>query len=114
MRFVNSNIRNYLAAKIVARYWIFFFFSVLFLKGGAQEEKNVIDVLIKMGFENVGCSEACNERVYILQNSAYRLNGVGIGKAVDIIQKMGLPVNKSCRIIVLDNNVPQVSLYYHP
>ncbi|MCI1648342.1 MAG: hypothetical protein LKI29_08420, partial [Bacteroides sp.] len=42
------------------------------------------------------------------------LNGVGIGKAVDIIQKMGLPVNKSCRIIVLDNNVPQVSLYYHP
>ena len=51
-----------------------------------------------------------NERVYVLQNSAYRLQGVGIGKAVDVIQKMGLPEEKSCRIIVLDNNVPQISL----
>ncbi len=27
---------------------------------------------------------------------------------------MGLPEKKPCRIIVLDNNVPQISLYYHP
>ncbi len=27
---------------------------------------------------------------------------------------MGLPEKKPCRIIVLDNNVPQLSLYYHP
>lgn len=67
-----------------------------------------------MGFENVGWTEDGNERVYVLQNSAYRLQGVGIGKAVDVIQKMGLPEEKSCRIIVLDNNVPQISLYYHP
>ncbi len=60
-----------------------------------------------MGFENVGWTEDGNERVYVLQNSAYRLQGVGIGKAVDIIQKMGLPEEKSCRIIVLDNNVPK-------
>lgn len=66
-----------------------------------------------MGFENVGWTEDDKERVYVLQNSAYRLQGVGISKAVDIIQKMGLPDEKSCRIIVLDNNVPQISLYYH-
>ena len=29
-----------------------------------------------------------------LQNSAYRLQGVGIGKAVDIIQKMGFTGRK--------------------
>ena len=33
---------------------------------------------------------------------------------MDIIQKMGLPTQKPCRIIVLDNNVPQISLYYQP
>ena len=27
---------------------------------------------------------------------------------------MSFPEEKSCRIIVLDNNVPQISLYYHP
>lgn len=113
MRFINSEIRKYIATRNVVRYWVLFFFTVSFLKGGAQE-KNVVDVLVKMGFENVGCSEVSNERVYILQNSAYRFNGVGLGKAIDLIQKIGLPVNKSCRIIVLDNNIPQVSLYYHP
>lgn len=50
----------------------------------------------------------------MIQNSAYRLEGVGIGKAVDLIQKMGLPENKPCRLIVLDNNIPQISLYYQP
>ena len=27
---------------------------------------------------------------------------------------MGLPSGKPCRIVVLDNNVPQISLYYYP
>lgn len=67
-----------------------------------------------MGFENVGWTENDSERVYVLQNSAYRLQGVGIGKAVDLIQRMGLPVQKACRIIVLDNNIPQISLCYGP
>ena len=67
-----------------------------------------------MGFENVGWTEDTEERVLWIQNSAYRLEGVGIGKAVDLIQKMGLPENKPCRLIVLDNNVPQISLYYQP
>ena len=73
-----------------------------------------MNTLVEMGFENVGWTEDGKERVYVLQNSAYRLNGVGIGKAVDIIQKMGLPDKKPCRIIVLDNNIPQISLYYKP
>ena len=43
-----------------------------------------MNTLVEMGFENVGWTEDGKERVYVLQNSAYRLNGVGIGKAVDI------------------------------
>ena len=80
----------------------------------SQVEANVVDSLVQMGFENVGCSEDDRERVYVLQNSAYRLQGVGIGKAVDVIQRMGMPEAKPCRIIVLNNNVPQISLYYKP
>lgn len=89
-------------------------FCLLPLKGICQTGEATVDALVKMGFENVGWTEDGKERVYVLQNSAYRLNGVGIGKAVDIIQKMGLPDKKPCRVIVLDNNVPQISLYYKP
>lgn len=97
-----------------AFYAVFFLCCVIPLKGWGQNGESTVDALVEMGFENVGWTEDDNERVYVLQNSAYRLNGVGIGKAVDVIQKLGLPENKSCRIIVLDNNVPQISLRYHP
>ena len=82
--------------------------------GQTQSGKEAVETLVALGFENVGWTEDRQERTYVLQNSAYRLNGVGIGKAVDVIQKMGLPSGKPCRIVVLDNNVPQISLYYYP
>lgn len=114
MRYKNSNIRKYLNTKTIARGIVFFLCCLLPLKGFGQTGESTVNALVEMGFENVGWTEEGNERVYVLQNSAYRLQGVGIGKAVDIIQKMGLPENKPCRIIVLDNNVPQISLYYRP
>lgn len=89
-------------------------FCLLPLKGVCQTGEATVDALVKMGFENVGWTEDNEERVFVIQNSAYRLEGVGIGKAVDLIQKMGLPERKPCRIIVLNNNVPQISLYYQP
>lgn len=93
---------------------VFFLFCLLPIKGWSQTESAAVNALVEMGFENVACSDEADERVYVLQNSTYRLNGVGIGKAVDVIQKMGLPDKKVCRIIVLDNNIPQISLCYHP
>ncbi|MDM8338248.1 hypothetical protein [Mediterranea massiliensis] len=105
---------KYRTLKIKAFYAVFFLCCLIPLKGWGQNGESAVDVLVEMGFENVGWTEDDNERVYVLQNSAYRLNGVGIGKAVDVIQKLGLPENKSCRIIVLDNNVPQISLRYYP
>ena len=114
MRYKNSNIRKYLNTKIIARCAALFLLCLLPLKGFSQAGESTVNALVGMGFENVGWTEDDNERVYILQNSAYRLQGVGISKAVDVIQKIGLPDGKPCRIIVLDNNVPQISLYYHP
>lgn len=76
-------------------------FCLLPLKGICQTGEATVDALVKMGFENVGWTEDTEERVFVIQNSAYRLEGVGIGKAVDLIQKMGLPENKPCRLIVL-------------
>ena len=52
-------------------------------------------------------------RVYVLENTPWRLQGVGLAHAIDRIQKTGLPEKgKSCRIVVLDNNIPQISLIY--
>lgn len=80
----------------------------------AQSGEQTVKHLAEMGFENVGWTEDAEERVFVLQNSVYRLQGVGIGKALDVIQKEGLPGLKKCRIVVLDNNIPQISLSYTP
>ena len=91
-----------------------FLFCLLTSKGMSQTGEETVNTLVGMGFENVGWHEDDKERVYVMENTAYRLNGVGIGKAVDVVQRMGLPQNKPCRLIFLDNNVPQISLYYQP
>ena len=80
----------------------------------AQSGEETVRHLVEMGFENVGWTEDEHERVYVLQNSAYRQQGVGVGKAVDLIQREGLAPMKKCRIVLLDNNVPQISLSYSP
>ena len=59
-----------------AFYAVFFLCCVIPLKGWGQNGESTVDALVEMGFENVGCTEDDNERVYVLQNSAYRLNGV--------------------------------------
>lgn len=71
-----------------------------------------VQELLRQGFENVSCTEDSTERVYVIQNSAYRLTSIASAKAVDIVQKLGMPDDKDCRIVVLDNNVPQFSIIY--
>lgn len=82
------------------------------LKGLAQTGEVAVNALVELGFEDVGYTENEEERVYVLQNTAYRLQGLGLAKAIDVIQKSGMPIAKNCRIIVTENNVPQLSLYY--
>ncbi len=81
---------------------------------GQSSGDNTVQALVEIGFENVKWSEDDNERVYVMENIAYRLNGIGIGKAIDMIQGVGLPSGKRCRVIFLDNNIPQISLIYKP
>ena len=82
------------------------------MKGWSQSGDAAVEELIKMGFENVSCTDTDDERVYVMQNMAYRLHGVGMAKAVDVIQSLGMPSDKNCRIVVLDNNVPQYSIFH--
>lgn len=106
--------RKVLTVKAIAQCAAFFLFCLFPLKGTCQTGEEVVDALVKMGFENVGWTEDDHERVYVLENSTYRIQGVGIGKAIDVIQERGLSEGKTCRVVVLNNNVPQISLSYHP
>lgn len=72
------------------------------------------DELVKMGFEDVRWVETENERIYTVENVAYRLNGVGIARALEAIQENGLPDGKTCRLIVTKLNIPQISLTSTP
>ena len=77
----------------------------------AQGGDSTVEALVSLGFENVAWAENDSERVFLLENNTYRLTGVGIGKALDEIQKSGMPEDgRTCRLIVLDNNVPKISL----
>ena len=80
------SMKKCLTTKTLAGFAMFFLCSLLAAKGVAQTGEHTVDALVEMGFENVGWTEDADERVYVLQNSAYRLQGVGIGKAVDVIQ----------------------------
>lgn len=99
------------ARKAFRSAFLVFLMSVWPLYAVAQSGNGTVDWLIGQGFENVSWAENDTERVYVIENSAYRLTGVGIGVALDEIQKHGLPEDgKTCRLIVLDNNVPVISL----
>ena len=114
MRYKFSYIYITLISNNITRYTAIFLFCLLPLRGICQTGEETVNTLVGMGFENVGWHENDKERVYVMENTAYRLNGVGISKAVDVVQRMGLPEKKPCRLIILDNNVPQISLYYQP
>lgn len=72
------------------------------------------DSLVKMGFENVRWTDTPEERVYVVENNVYKQQGVGIAKAIDIIQRKGLPIDKPCKLIVTSYDIPQISLTYRP
>lgn len=77
---------------------------------GQTSGEATVDELVEMGFENVRWTETDSERIYTVENNAYKLNGVGIAKAVEVIQRNGLPQGKICRLIVTKLNIPQISL----
>lgn len=73
-----------------------------------------VEELLNMGFENIRWTENENERIYTLENNVYKAQGVGISKAISVIQEKGMPENKTCKVIVTHLDIPEILLTYHP
>ena len=100
---------------IVYYRWIGLMLAMLSsIAGWGQEKKNAVEELVEHGFENVRWTENEDECIYTIENNVYKAEGVGISKAIDIIQKYGLPTDKRCKVIVTHLEVPELSLTYHP
>lgn len=84
------------------------------IAGWGQEKRNAVEELVEHGFENVRWTENEDECIYTIENNVYKAEGAGISKAIDIIQKHGLPTDKRCKVIVTHLEVPELSLTYHP
>ena len=82
---------------------------------GAQEGgQKAVEELVNLGFENVRWIENDDECIYTIENDVYKAQGVGIAKAIDVIQRLGLPNAKRCKVIVTHLEVPELSLTYQP
>lgn len=68
--------------------------------------------LVRLGFENVRWVENDSERIYTIENVAYKIQEEGITKAIETIEKHGLPKGKSCKVIVTRLDIPELSLTY--
>lgn len=81
---------------------------------GQSGGESTTEELVRLGFENVRWTENETERIYSIENSAYKIQEAGIAKAVQTIQALGLPDNKRCKIIVTRQEIPEMSLTYEP
>lgn len=81
---------------------------------GQSEGESTTEELIRLGFENIRWVENDDERIYTIENNVYRANGIGIAKAIETIQKMGIPIGKRCKVIVTNLGIPEIALTYHP
>ena len=81
---------------------------------GQEGGQKAVEELVEMGFENVKWKDTDSERIYTIENNVYKAQGVGIAKAIDVIQAHGLPANKPCKVIVTNLGVPEISLTYQP
>lgn len=112
---------KFLKLTLAFRFWLYTIATILAfgipqtMRGQEIQIGNeTIEELISMGFENVRCAENEDERIYTIENNVYKAQGFGIAKAIEIIQKQGLPSGKPCKVIVTHLEVPEMSLTYHP
>ena len=81
---------------------------------GQEGGEKATEELVNLGFENVRWTENDDERIYTIENNVYKAQGVGIAKAIDVIQTYGLPTGKQCKVIVTHLDIPQLALTYQP
>lgn len=81
---------------------------------GQSEGERTTEELVALGFENVRWTETESEIIYTIENSAYKIQEVGIAKAIQAIQADGIPKDKRCKVIVTRQEIPEMSLTYEP
>ena len=98
------------------KHWGCLLIFMLFSIGtwGQEGGEKAVEELVNQGFENVRWTENESERIYTVENNVYKAQGVGIAKAIDIIQTYGMPTDKSCKVIVTHLGIPELSLTYRP
>lgn len=79
---------------------------------GQSEGESITEELVSLGFENVRWTENDAERIYTIENSAYKIQEAGIAQAIQLIQEQGMPRNKRCKVIVTRQEIPEIALTY--
>lgn len=72
----------------------------------AQTKEIMEKVLLDNGMENVSCMENDSVCILTLENNVWRINGVGLQHIITQLPERSKPV----RIILVENNIPQVML----
>lgn len=98
------------------RRWISMMFAmwVVILAWGQSEGERTTEELVALGFENVRWTETESEIIYTIENSAYKIQEVGVAKAIQTIQSQGMPKGKRCKVIVTRQEIPEMALTYEP
>lgn len=98
------------------RRWINTIFAMLAaaIAWGQTGGERTTEELVALGFENVRWAETDTEIIYTIENSAYKIQEVGVAKAIQTIQEFGMPKDKRCKVIVTRQEIPEMSLTYEP
>ena len=108
--------KNFFKIQTAAKHWLTMIIILLspILVWGQENGEKAVEELVNHGFENVRWTDTEEERIYTIENNVYKAQGVGIAKAIDIIQANGFPTDKPCKVIVTSKGIPEISLTYKP
>lgn len=111
--------KTFFSHNILAKSWSYillpFMLFILPVETWGQKcGEKAVERLIKEGFENIRWAENDSMQIYTVENNIYRLQGIGIRKAIEIIQENGLSDNKKCQVIITHLDIPQMALTLQP
>lgn len=81
---------------------------------GQQGVETVLNTLVNMGFTNVRMKDVAGERIYTIENNAYKISSEALSLALDCIQQGGIAEDRPNKVIVTKADVPEVALLYLP
>lgn len=108
---INSNTNGCKNVRI-----LLFILSMIISTGiwAQSDGERTSEELVKLGFENVRWTENNEERIYTIENVAYKIQEDGISQAIKTIEEHGLPTGKRCKVIITRQDIPEISLTHAP